>query len=192
VIGKRKTSEEQETDEALVAAAQRALPAFEHLYRRYVNDIYRFCYRRIGSEADAADATSQVFTRALASIQKCRPETFRAWLYAIARNVVIDHHRAAKPAAQIEESFELADDTDGPEELAIQQDQRRRLAGLLTFLSDDQRAVIELRLAGLSAAEIATALGKTRNAIDQAQFRAVSRLRDLLSPAGMPVQETRR
>ena len=45
------------TDDQLVRAAQHALPAFEHLYRRYVNDVFRFCCRRLNSESDAADAT---------------------------------------------------------------------------------------------------------------------------------------
>ena len=180
----------QPSDEELVSAAQVALPAFEHLYRRYVSDVYRFCYRRVGTETDAADVTSIVFTRALANIQNCQPASFRPWLYAIARNVVTDFFRSNRPAVVLDESLSVFDQAEGPEELAIQHDQRNSLDQMLQLLSDDQRSVIELRLAGLSAVEIAEALGKTRNAIDQVQFRAVARLRQLLVPRSLKLEET--
>ena len=176
---------DQTPDGQLVAAAQHALPAFEHLYRRHVQEVYRYCARRLSSEMDAADATSQVFTRALTNIRSCQPETFRPWLYTIARNVVIDHYRAARPVSVLDEALDIADETLGPEDLTILSDQRRTVERALTQLPDGERSVIELRLAGLSAVEIAAALGKTRNAIDQAQFRAIARLRDLLCPANL-------
>ena len=182
---------DQPSDDELVAAAQLALPAFEHLYRRYVNDVYRFCLHRLGSEADAADATSAVFTRALTNIRTCRANSFRPWLFAIARNVVTDHFRAARPVTTLDESLDVADAAIGPEEHAIAEDERRRLASLLTRLTDEQRSIIELRLAGMSASEIAHILGKSRNAIDQMQFRAVSRLRALLAAPVMQVEEPR-
>ena len=180
---------EQPSDDELVIAAQSALPAFEHLYRRYVNDVYRFCLRRLESEADAADATSVVFTRALTSIKNCQATTFRPWLFTIARNVVTDHFRSARPVIGLDASLEIVDQTQGPEDLAVAGDERRRLTALLRQLTDEQRSIIELRLAGMNAAEIARVLGKSRNAIDQMQFRAVSRLRALLAPPVMQLEE---
>ena len=44
----------------------------------------------------------------------------------------------------------------------------------------DQRRVVELRLAGLKGDEIATILGKRRNAVDALQFRAIARMRQVL------------
>jgi RNA polymerase sigma factor (sigma-70 family) len=180
-----------QSDDELVRAAQHAMPAFEHLYKRYVNDVYRFCLRRLWSEADAADATSAIFTRALGNIQSCRPDSFRPWLYTISRNVVNDHYRGVKPTNILHESLEIADVADGPEEIAIRNDEQRSLEDVMKRLSDEQRSVIELRLAGLSGNEIAQVLGKSRNAIDQAQFRAVSRLRLLLVPLNVGMEESR-
>jgi RNA polymerase sigma-70 factor (ECF subfamily) len=185
------TTEDQFTDDQLLAAAQQALPAFEHLYRRYVNDVYRFCHRRLGTEADAADATSVVFTRALTNIKSCQAHSFRPWLFTIARNVVTDHYRAARPVEMLTEANEIPDHAASPEERAIRGDERRSLEAALAHLTDDQRSIIELRLAGLSAQEIASALGKSRNAIDQMQYRAVSRLRTLLNPPAMKLEEAR-
>ena len=182
---------EEASDDQLVRAAQHALPAFEHLYRRYVNDMFRFCCRRLNSETDAADATSAIFTRALANIGACQAQSFRPWLFTIARNVVTDHYRAARPVETLDESIEVTDEAVGPEELAIAGDERQSLTAALRQLTDEQRSIIELRLAGLSANEIAAALGKSRNAIDQMQYRAVARLRKLLAVPVLQMEEAR-
>ena len=89
-------------------------------------------------------------------------------------------------------AYEIEDHAHGPEELAIHHDQMATIRDLLGKLSEDQRAVIELRLSGMSADEIALILVKSRNAIDQAQFRAVARLRALFAASETPVAETRR
>jgi RNA polymerase sigma-70 factor (ECF subfamily) len=184
--------EEAPADDALVAAAQRSLTAFEPLYLWYADDIYRFCHRRLASETEAVDAASIVFGRAMAKIATCQPALFRPWLFTIARNVVIDHYRSAKSMQPLDGAYEIEDHAHGPEELAVHNDQMASIRNLRGKLSEDQRSVIELRLSGMSADEIALILGKSRNAIDQAQFRAVARLRALLAASGSPVAETRR
>jgi RNA polymerase sigma-70 factor (ECF subfamily) len=62
----------------------------------------------------------------------------------------------------------------------LREEERRSLRALLDRLTPDQREVVELRLAGLKAVEIAATVGKDRNAVDALQFRAVARLRSLL------------
>ena len=74
----------------------------------------------------------------------------------------------------------MADPGPSPEELAIAADRQGRVLRLMTQLSPDQRQVVELRLAGLTDAEIAQVLDRTPGAIRATQFRAVARLRDLL------------
>ena len=51
-------------------------------------------------------------------------------------------------------------------------------------LPEEQRSVLELRLAGLTSKEIAAVLGKQPNAVDQMQFRAMSKLKLLAQTAG--------
>ena len=184
--------EGEATDDQLVTAAQFALPAFEHLYRRYVTDVYRFCHRRLGTESDAADATSVIFTQALANIKTCRVDSFRPWLFTIARNVVTDQYRSRRPTEALDVTHDIPDHADGPEDIAIRSDERRLLAAVMSRLTDEQRSIIELRLSGLNAHEIATALGKSRNAIDQMQYRAVTRLRTLLASPVLKTEETPR
>lgn len=172
-------------DEALVAEAKHDPDAFAPLYRRYVRPIYAYCSQRLGSRELAEDATSQVFVNALAALPRYRADSFRAWIYTIARNVVADAHRR-RLTAPLDEAWQLADAGRSPEDEAIVADGGRNLRRLLDQLTPDQREVVELRLAGLNGAEIATVLGRRAGAIRATQFRAYQRLRELLATEGVP------
>jgi RNA polymerase sigma-70 factor, ECF subfamily len=170
-------------DDALVAAAQLDPRAFAPLYARYADPVYRYCWRRLGDPDAAADATSLVFTKALAALPRYRAGSFRSWLFSIAHNTIVDGARAARPAAPLDAAFDPIDPAPGPEELAVAGDASRQVRALLGRLSPDQRHVVELRLAGLTDREIAAALGRNLPAIRMLQTRAVARLRTLLGPA---------
>jgi RNA polymerase sigma-70 factor (ECF subfamily) len=169
---------------ALVAAAKADRRAFTPLYRRYVDPIYRYCYRRLGNREAAEDATSLVFARALAALPNCREESFRSWLFAIAHNVIANDIRAARPQQPLAEAELLVDSAAGPEDLAIAGETHATVLDVLPRLPADQRRVLELRLAGLSGPEIAAALGRSHGSVRVAQSRAVARLRALLVGPG--------
>jgi RNA polymerase sigma factor (sigma-70 family) len=71
----------------------------------------------------------------------------------------------------------LADPGFSLEELAIIAERQERLRGLLDALPPLQQEMIELRSAGLSAAEIGVVLGKSEAAVRQAQSRLIRSLR---------------
>ena len=171
---------ERGDEPALVAAAKRDRRAFEPLYRRYVAPVYRYCRRRLDDPDLAADATALVFAKALAALPDCREDAFRPWLFAIARNVVTDGYWNRRPIAPLAAAAEVPDGKPSPEDEALAGERSRALRAALERLPEEQRAVVELRLAGLSAAEIGAVLGKRPGAVDAAQFRAVRRLRTLL------------
>ena len=168
---------------ALVQAARANAEAFTPLYQRYVDSIYRFCYRRLGTREEAEDATSVTFQKALRSLGSFQRGSFRAWLFAIADRTTLDRLRRGKREQPLEHAFLIPDRAQGPEEYALGADARHRLREALASLTADQRRVIELRLSGLDTAEIAQALERNRNAIDALQFRAVQRLRQVLIDA---------
>ena len=170
-----------EAEAELVARAMRDRRAFAPLYARYVGPVYRYCLRRLDGPEAAADATSLVFAKALAALPGCREgASFRSWLFAIAHNVVTDGYRGGRPTAPLAAAADVPDGEPSPEEQALAAEARGELRRLLERLPEEQRAVVELRLAGLSGAEIGAALGKSRGAVDAAQFRAVARLRALM------------
>jgi RNA polymerase sigma-70 factor (ECF subfamily) len=171
--------QDADADAALVAAAQRDPAAFAPLYLRYADAVHRYCARRLDDPEAAADATAAVFVRALAALPRYGERSFRAWLFRIAHNEVIDDYRrsARRCHAPLDAAVELKDRDPSPEEVAVAADEHATLAHLLAQLPEGQRRVVELRLAGLSGEEVAYTLGRSRTAVKMLQLRAVRSLR---------------
>lgn len=165
-------------DAALVALAVRDRRAFAPLYARYAERVFRYSSRRLGSREAAEDATSVVFTKALAALPAFRGGSFGAWLFAIAHNVVVNATRR-RPDLPLDAIAEREDPSAGglPEESALAAEERRVLRAMLAVLPDDQRRVVELRLAGLTGAEIAEVLGRSVASVKMLQLRALRRMR---------------
>lgn len=209
MFGKRPATEPQgmasptATDADLVSRALQNPQAFAAVFERYHRDIYLYCLRRLGNPQDADDAAGTVFLKAYAALDRFRPRrngasvTFRSWIFSIAHNVVVDAWR--KPNRTI--SLDTATGTVigdripapglSPEHEAIRSEEARTVLTLLTNLPEQHRAVVELRLAGLSVKEVADALGISVAAAKSNQFRGYQRLRDLLetNPEHAPAEE---
>jgi RNA polymerase sigma-70 factor, ECF subfamily len=166
----------------LVVRAQGDRQAFALLYRQYLPTIYRYCLRRLGSQEAAEDATSQIFMQALVALPRYQQGSFRAWLFRIARHVVIDEVRRLHPTAHMSVALSVADPQASPETMALRTDARHHLADAMALLPPAQQEVLGLRLAGLSALEIAAVLGRSHGTVRNLQHRALVRLRDLLEP----------
>lgn len=182
-------TEAQLDDLDLVRAAQADIARFAALYRRYRDRVLAYCWRRLGDPAEAEDAASAIFVKALGALPAFRDRegSFRSWLFRIAHNEVADRHKrwARRPESSLSAEGELVDPGRTPEELALLDDEAARLRCLLEHLSDRERAVLDLRLAGLTTAEIARALGIATQTVRTAQSRAVARLRPLLIEADL-------
>ena len=180
--GKRSTDvPEPLRDEAAIVERARQDPvAFAPLYRQYVGPIYRYCYRRLGTKELAEDATSQTFTQAIRGLEGFENRSFRSWLFSIAYRVIIDVYRKRRPSQPIDDVFDPSDPAPTPEEAVLAREDGRRIRTLLASLTDDQRQVLELRLAGLTGAEIAETLDKSVGAVRVQQHRAIQRLRNVL------------
>ncbi|HEV2529606.1 MAG TPA: sigma-70 family RNA polymerase sigma factor [Thermomicrobiales bacterium] len=172
----------RETEDAAALDAARHDPARSApIYERYDRAIFGYCYRRLGHPEQAADATMQTFARALAGLNGFRAGSVRAWLFTIARNVVIDAARARRTHWPIEAAHAVPDAMPSPDDHAVRSDQERALFVALAVLTPDHRNVVELRLAGLTGPEIAAVLGISHGAVKASQHRAFARLRTLLA-----------
>jgi RNA polymerase sigma-70 factor (ECF subfamily) len=187
VIATEEPPQPSVTDALLVARAQSDPAAVAPLYTLYFDPVYRYCYHRLGSWEAAEDATSIVFTNVLAALPRYRsdgrPGAFRSWLFTIAHNVVInqvhaDRRRRVQP---LDDAGQVADRAPSLEETAMAADASRMVREVLAQLSPDQRQVVELRLAGLTNAEIGHVLGRRSGAIRITQYRAGLRIRALLA-----------
>jgi RNA polymerase sigma-70 factor (ECF subfamily) len=148
---------ESDREPALIAAAIEDPAAFAPLYRRYAPRVYGYCLRRLVDRERAADATSQTFIRALGALPRFDPDpakpgaTFRAWLFTIAHNVVMDAHRRHRLHASLDAPAEdgepaaarLRDPARSPEDHAIAGDEARRVRAMLAVLPERQRRILE-------------------------------------------------
>src|SRR5215211_9155185 len=174
-------------ESALITLAQGDPQAFAPLYHHYVDDVFRYCARRLGDAEEAADVTSLIFARALAALPRYQGTgSFRSWLFAIAHNAVIDGQHAVHPWAPLEAGADQIDPTPSPEEVALRDDAAREVRAVLARLPREQRQVVELRLAGLTNSEMAAILGRSVPALQMLQGRALIRLRALLDATYRP------
>lgn len=169
--------------------------AFAPLYESYYGQVHGYCLRRMRHREAAADATAQVFARALTSLSSFQQRSatgssFRGWLFTIAHNIVIDqgrrtrHHYSLDSSSVIDDpdhSPWLQDPTPGPEAIALETEERTQIRQLLDHLPVRQRRIVELRMSGLNGVEIAEVMKMSHGAVKSAQFRAYTALRDLLT-----------
>ena len=155
---------------------------FGRTYEDEVSNVYGFFAYRLPSAADAEDLTQRTFERALRGWERFDPERApaRVWLLAIARNLLIDHYRAAGSARQ--QAIEEVSESELPivviePDLGIEPE----LATALAELAPREREVLALRFGGdLRGPEIAQLTGFTLANVQQILSRALRRLRQRL------------
>jgi RNA polymerase sigma-70 factor (ECF subfamily) len=162
--------------------------AFGSLYVRYLEPIYRYVFYRVPNSGDAEDLTEQIFLNAWESLttgKSRKPiENVRAWLYRIARNVVIDRIRKKKPLlVDMNEYDYLATSNEGTPEAELEtQLETADLLAALDKLDEPSRELIILRyLNNLGHAEAAEVLGLSEGHSRVLQYRALKKLRKILN-----------
>jgi RNA polymerase sigma-70 factor (ECF subfamily) len=173
-----------ETD--LVTRAQDGdAAAFGRLYERYMDQIYRYVYYRVSDRDEAEDLTETIFMKAWEALPRFRSQgaTFRAWLYRIAHNAVIDRHRTRKVVVPLEQAEDWLDvEANSPEAAAEAAQEAAKLSAALARLSPRLREVILYRFVnGLSHAETAEVMGLRVGHVRVLQHRALGKMRDLLA-----------
>lgn len=174
------------SDASLISRAQRGdVEAIGTLYDQHQNAIFRYLWARLGQRPVAEDLTGEVFMRMLTALPNYRPTApFRAWLYRIARNLLVDYYRKHGRTAQVPLEAAEAQPTADTDLLTLAEQTLtlQRLQNALSQLDEIQREVVTLRfLAGLSIQETAAALEKTEAAIKALQHRGLAALRQALT-----------
>lgn len=162
---------------------------FARVYSEHVWPIYGFLAYRVGDRDLAEDLTQATFERALRAWSRFDPRraSERTWLLAIARNLLIDHHRRERNR-RTEEIDELASPTlPGPEERLSASTE---LTEALMRLSDRDREVLALRYgADLTGPQISELLGLSLGNVQQIVSRSLRKLKDLLEQPANSVLE---
>jgi RNA polymerase sigma-70 factor (ECF subfamily) len=155
--------------------------AFEALYRRYARSVFGLALRRLGDRGRAEDAVQETFASVWRGARSYRPERGPGgpWIYAVARNAIVDRSRArSEPPVEApeQESQEV-----GPPDQAEASWTAWRIHRALEELSPNERTVIELAYwSGLSQSEVAEYLGIPLGTVKTRTRAALARLADLL------------
>jgi RNA polymerase sigma-70 factor (ECF subfamily) len=155
--------------------------AFDVLYRRFVRPVFALALRRLGDRGRAEDATQETFTSVWRSATSYRPERGAGapWLYAVARNAIVDRARA-----RTEAPTEVPDEPSsepGPADEAEQSWLAWRVHRAMQELPEHERPLLELAYwSGLSQSEIADFLNIPLGTVKTRTRSALSRLADAL------------
>jgi RNA polymerase sigma-70 factor (ECF subfamily) len=155
--------------------------AFDALYGRYARPVYGLALRRLRDRGHAEDAVQETFTSIWRSAGSYRPDRGPGapWLYAVARNAIVDRIRGqARSAARVPDS---PGSEPGPEEHAETGWIAWQVHRAFVDLPDTERAVLELAYwGGLSQSQIADFLGIPLGTVKTRTRSGLSRLADLL------------
>jgi len=155
--------------------------AFELLYQRYARPVFALALRRLGDRGRAEDAVQETFASIWRSAGSYRRERGPGapWLYAVARNAIVDRRRAhgEPPTEPVEEPSREA----GPDERAESSWTAWRVHRALAELPEHERRLIELAYwSGLSQSEIADFMDMPLGTVKTRTRSALARLADML------------
>lgn len=157
---------------------------FEEIFDIYSKKLFRYLYLHIGSKEEAEDALSSTFVKVWEYVnnpaqRKARILHFSAFLYRIARNLMIDRYRARKPVYSLEVMRESGIDL--PEVRRLPADARAEWAlaiDKLSKLEEDDREILILRFVEeIAVGDIAEILGITENNASVRIHRALARFK---------------
>ncbi|WP_200872648.1 sigma-70 family RNA polymerase sigma factor [Polycyclovorans algicola] len=119
--------------------------AFERLYRRHKDSLYRYFLRHVRPPDLAGEAFQDVWQKVIQSRDRYRADApFAAWLYTLAHHRLMDHYRSQRPNDEMPDDLP-APEQGHPERLTEQAQQSYRLLAALQTLPPEQREIIVLR-----------------------------------------------
>lgn len=165
----------------LIQRAQRGnQEAVTAIYDQYYPAVFTYIFYRVSNKTIAEDLTAEVFLRMIAKLPDFtgngRP--ILAWLYTIARNLVIDYYRNSKErnTMPLEESL-VAGEGGHPAKEMDDRLAQECLSKALLGLTEEQRQVILLKFVDdREISEVSEIMGKNERAIRSLQHRALAAL----------------
>lgn len=162
--------------------ASGSMQAFEELYARYRLPLYRYFRRHAPDEATANDLYQGCWEKLIAARRRYRPTApFRAWLFRIAHNHAMDHHRGRKPHNN-DEVDSLRDGNPGPDALLEGAAKGEQFMAALAALPLEQKDALLLRFeSGLGLDDIGKLAGVSRETVKSRLRYATRKLKQALS-----------
>ncbi len=168
----------------MLAYAGGNVQAFDELYRKHKDALYRFFLRQCGNQALAEELYQEVWLRVIKARESyVQTAKFTTWLYRIAHNILFDHFR--RPLTEKDEASEVEAIPDNasndPAMLLDSQEKIARFRAQLSTLPKEQLEVFLLKEeAGLSIADIALTIGESKETTKSRMRYAVDKLKQVL------------
>lgn len=162
--------------------------AFIKVYEKYIDDIFRFIYFKIGDQEEAQDVAAEVFLKTWSYIKEDKlkeVKSLKPFVYKVARNSVIDHYRKNKPGEirlDDEDVFlDIEDENQNVVKSAEIKFEMKVVKEKLKDLKEEYREIIILRYINeLSFSEIAEITGRSKNNIRVLTHRALKTLKEII------------
>jgi RNA polymerase sigma-70 factor (ECF subfamily) len=170
------------SDEQLMKTyAGGSMEAFEVLYERHRGPLYRYILRLVGNPATANDLYQGSWEKIIKARGRYKDSApFKAWMYRIARNHVMDHFRREQPAAGTQ-AEDMADNQAGPVERISAENRQQHLVMAIEKLPPEQKDTLMLKLeSGLDLQTIADVTGVNRETAKSRLRYAVKKLRQVM------------
>jgi RNA polymerase sigma-70 factor (ECF subfamily) len=170
-------------DAELIRRAQHGnSKAIGKLYDHHQPHIFRFVWSRVHHQQTAEDMTGEIFTRMITHLPNYRDSglPFRAWLYRIARNLIVDHFRqqGERPPLPLDEAENMTENMENMDTLLQQKIIAASVQQALDLIDPEQCEVVVMRfLVGLPLKEVALSLNKSVPAVKSLQHRGLQALR---------------
>lgn len=168
-------------EQEMVAAAKQDPSLFAPLYTHYHPHLLRFVQSKVSQPEVAEDLTAQAFEKALKNLSsfEWQEVPFSAWLYQIAKRLIIDHYRR-NDRRQMggSEEMEMATDTNSLERQVEDEVASDSIRKLLATLPERERKVAYLKFYnGYSNKVIADLTGLSETNVGTIIYRVVSKFR---------------
>lgn len=141
-----------------VANKQRAVAAFEELYRRHAGKLLGFLAARV-RRSDIEDMNQMIWKRVWEHLPTgFHGGNFRAWLHQIARNQIIDHSRRKPVGTLGDADTDTAVASQRPDDSLLEQERMDILSRCLERLEEELRTLVRARLSGDSYEDVCVRL----------------------------------
>lgn len=171
------------TDERLMRRyAKGDTAAFDQLYSRYRGPLYRYVCRQIKDPAASNDLYQGVWEKIIRARRGYSPAVpFRAWLFRVAHNHLVDFYRSRRPQADVGLDRIPHTSPDPAQEL-VGSEQHERLLAAIHALPVEQKNTLMLKLEGrLTIKDIAAVTGVGPQTVKSRLRYAVGKLKRSLA-----------
>jgi RNA polymerase sigma-70 factor (ECF subfamily) len=177
-----------ECEQELVERAPGDPEAFRQLYKLYLPRVYAYVGYRVGDVQDTEDLVADIFLKIVEELDRFEwrhSNSFAAWVFRIAHNLVANFHRdtgRAGTSLPLDALPDVAANALLPVDLLLRKELFARLRDAVNSLPVRRREVVSLRyFAGLHNHEIAQVLGIDERTVGSTLSRALDELQRLLS-----------